>query len=73
MAATTYQSQLRLVQRTGVDLSTGEPIYKTKSFSNIRTEATAEQLYRTAQAIASLQEWILVKVERRDDVEINQA
>ncbi len=60
------RTQLRLIFKVGFDARTKKPILKRKTFSNIKTNATAEQLYRTAEAIASLQEHSLSEVERSD-------
>ncbi|WP_027408349.1 DUF1659 domain-containing protein [Anoxybacteroides tepidamans] len=63
--AITQQSQLRLVLQAGVD-ETGKPIYKRKSFNNVKVTATSEQLFTVAQALASLQTHPLVQIERND-------
>ncbi|MFA9559930.1 DUF1659 domain-containing protein [Evansella sp. AB-rgal1] len=42
----------------------GEPIFKTKSFQNIATRATGENLLQVAVALASLQKHELESVER---------
>lgn len=68
--ATMTNSQLRLIFHEGNDLETGDPIYKTKNFNNVKTNATADQLYEVAQALTSLQELSLSSVERRDNSEI---
>lgn len=68
--ATMTNSQLRLIFHEGNDLETGDPIYKTKSFNNVKTNATADQLFEVAQALTSLQELPLSSVERRDNSEI---
>ncbi|MGY0693870.1 DUF1659 domain-containing protein [Virgibacillus sp. FSP13] len=65
-----YDSSLRLVLDDGADVLTGKPIYKTKSFNNVKTAATADQLYAIAHAIAPLQERPLYNIERRDSSEI---
>ncbi|HLR09069.1 MAG TPA: DUF1659 domain-containing protein [Bacillota bacterium] len=65
-------SSLRLVLYDGDDIETGKPIYKTKSFSNVKTAATADQLYAIAQAVAELQERSLYNVERRDTADIRE-
>ena len=59
-------AQLRLVFYDGEDTMTGNPIYRTKSFSNVKSEATAEQLFAVAEAFESLQERPLYTIERRD-------
>ncbi|WP_106494690.1 DUF1659 domain-containing protein [Lentibacillus sp. Marseille-P4043] len=71
--AETYQSTLRLVLDDGADVLTGKPIYKTKSFNNVKTSATADQLFAIAEAVAGLQERPLYNIERRDSSEIRQA
>lgn len=63
-------SQLRLVFHDGEDVSTGKPIYKAKSFNNVKTTATAEALFEVANALSELQERSLYTIERRDYSEI---
>lgn len=63
--AVVQQSQLRLVFEAGVD-EAGKPVYKRKSFNNIKTGAAAEQLFTVSQALASLQTNPLVQIERSD-------
>jgi len=65
-------STLRLVLYDGDDVETGKPIYKTKSFNNVKTAATADQLYAIAEAVAVLQERPLYNVERRDTSDIRE-
>lgn len=66
-------SQLRLVLYDGENEETGKPVYKTKSFNNVKTDANAEQLYAVAEAFATLQERPLSKIERNDSSEIQEA
>lgn len=66
-------SQLRLVLYDGEDLLTGNPIYRMKSFNNVKPSATAKQLYDVAVAFSELQERELYTIERRDDSEITRA
>ncbi|SHF75432.1 DUF1659 domain-containing protein [Ornithinibacillus halophilus] len=66
-------STLRLVFNVGNDINTGEPIYKTKSFSKVKTDATADQLYAVATAFASLTDIPLYNIERRDNLDIREA
>lgn len=65
-------SQLRLVFYDGEDTSTGKPIYKSKSFNNVKTDASAEQLLAVAEAFTELQERSLNRVERNDSSEIQE-
>jgi hypothetical protein len=63
------ETKLRLVFEVGMDVD-GEPILKTKTFSNVKKEATADQLYQAAQAIYSLSNDILSRVERVDNSDL---
>ena len=58
-------SQLRLVFELGTDDS-GRLKFKNKNLNNIKTTATADQLFSVAQAIASLQVYPLAQIERND-------
>ncbi|MFE8699220.1 DUF1659 domain-containing protein [Cytobacillus sp. FJAT-54145] len=62
-------SKLRLVVETGMD-EKGQPIHKPKTYNNIRKDATADQLFQAANALASLCQHLLVGVERTDNFEI---
>lgn len=62
-------TKLRLVFVTGMDQE-GNPILKTKTFNNIKREATADQLYQVAQAISNLANDTLDLVQRADSSEI---
>ncbi|MFD1848731.1 DUF1659 domain-containing protein [Oceanobacillus bengalensis] len=64
------KSTLQLVLNDGTNMDTGEPVFKYKSFNNIKTTATADQLYAVATAFASLQERVLYNTIRKDDSEI---
>jgi hypothetical protein len=63
------ESKLRLVFEVGMDQD-GEPILQSKTFSNIKKEATADQLYQAAQAIFVLRNDILSRVERVDNSDL---
>ncbi|WP_053366353.1 DUF1659 domain-containing protein [Bacillus sp. FJAT-27245] len=62
-------SKLRLVFETGVN-EKGEPIFKSKTFNNLKTEATPAQMYLAASAIGALSADPLSVVERNDRTEI---
>jgi len=62
-------TRLALTFETGFNQK-GEPIYKTKSYNNIKIEATADQLMQGANALGSLTVHTLVNVERNDNSEI---
>ncbi|ALC90853.1 hypothetical protein AM500_14450 [Bacillus sp. FJAT-18017] len=63
------QSTLRLVFETGVDVK-GEPIFKSKTFTNLKKEATPDQMHQAAIALAALCVDPLTSVERNDRSEI---
>ncbi|WP_047983385.1 DUF1659 domain-containing protein [Ornithinibacillus californiensis] len=63
-------SQLRLILFDGNDPVSGDPVYKAKSFNNVKTDATADQLYAIANAFAGLQERSLFNIERKDSSDI---
>ncbi|SES88828.1 Protein of unknown function [Oceanobacillus limi] len=65
-------SQLRLVFYDGDDVLTGDPIYKNKSFNNVKTDATADQLYAVATVLSDLQERALFNIERKDSSDIRE-
>jgi len=63
-------STLRLVLYEGEDEETGNPMYKSKSFNNVKVSANADQLFVVAGAFTQLQELPLYSIERRDNSEI---
>ena len=66
-------SQLRLVFYDGEDDLTGNPVFKSKTFNNLKTYAEADQFLAVAEAFASLQERPLSRIERNDHTEIREA
>jgi hypothetical protein len=60
-----FDTVLRLTLDNGVN-GKGEQVFKRKAFSNVKTQATADQLLQAAQSIAGLQSKPLVDVERQD-------
>ncbi|OMP67880.1 DUF1659 domain-containing protein [Domibacillus epiphyticus] len=68
--ATLNKSTLRLVFDNGIDES-GKSVYKTKSYSNVNTAATADQLQAAAAAIATLSSMPLSSIELNDSSVIN--
>ena len=58
-------TKLRLVFEAGMD-DDGEPILRAKTFSNVKKEATVDQLFQAALAITVLCNDTLNKVERND-------
>lgn len=64
--ATMIQSRLQLYFEHGTDEDTGAVLTKTKSFNNIKTNATPEQLLEVAMVLAGLQQHPLYEVRRND-------
>ncbi|WP_163182705.1 DUF1659 domain-containing protein [Neobacillus sedimentimangrovi] len=62
-------TKLKMVFQTGID-DDGKPILRTKTFSNVRKEATADQLFQAANALAVLCNDPLNTLERTDSSEI---
>lgn len=67
--ASIKDSQLRIMLNAGTDAE-GNPIVKYKTFNNVKTSATADQLYNIVGAIAPLQQHGLGQVERNDSFTI---
>ena len=66
------KSTLQLVLQDGIDPESGSPIFKSKSFNNVKIDATADQLYTIAMALVELQERSLYNINRRDTSDIRE-
>ncbi|MFD1068225.1 DUF1659 domain-containing protein [Oceanobacillus locisalsi] len=64
------ESVLQLTLNEGTDPTSGEDVLKNKRFNNVKPEATAEQLFQTAHAFASVQQHNLYAITRRDASDI---
>ncbi|MBI0579855.1 DUF1659 domain-containing protein [Neobacillus cucumis] len=62
-------TKLRIVFETGVD-GEGNPILRSKTFSNVKKDATADQLYQAAQAIFVLCNDTLYRIEKNDSSDL---
>ncbi|PLR94111.1 DUF1659 domain-containing protein [Bacillus sp. T33-2] len=62
-------SSIRLLFETGMD-EKGEPIFKGKTYNNVKKEATPDQVQQAAQALAGLCGYPLSVVERTDNFDI---
>ncbi|MGI6574713.1 MAG: DUF1659 domain-containing protein [bacterium] len=58
-------SRLQLRFQTGVD-EEGKPIFRLKSYANVKPTAADEDLFLVGQTLAQLQENVLVDVFRHD-------
>lgn len=61
--------KLRIVFQDGLD-NEGSPIVKRKTLSRIRLAASADQLYNTAQAFASLTSYTYLEANRVETADI---
>lgn len=68
-AANLLESRIQLVYDYGVD-GNGKPVFKTKSYSNLKVSATADQIFNASQALASLSSVPLFAIERNDTTDI---
>lgn len=66
-------SQLRITFHEGEDSETGKPMLKTKAFTQVKIDASTDQLYAVAEAYASLQQHPIYNIERRDSFDIEEA
>lgn len=64
-------SQLKIVFDLGFD-EMDKPVHKSRTFNSIRRNATAAELYETAQAIASLSVYPIWAIERNDSFDISE-
>lgn len=62
-------SKLRLVFETGLN-GQGKPVYKSKTYSDVKQSATADQLFTVGQAIAGLSSYPLTELNRNDSFDI---
>lgn len=62
-------SKLRMLFEIGVD-DEGNPILRAKTFNNVKSASTTDQLFQAAQAISVLCNDTLNKVERNDTTTI---
>ncbi len=63
---------LRMQLQTGLD-GEGNPVYRTKSLSNVKTDALDQDIFDVAQALAQLQEYTLTAVLRMDSAVLEEA
>ena len=61
------QSGLRLKFDLGMDVLTGKTKVKSKTFSNVKHNASNEDVYEVANAIASLQKYDILEISKIDN------
>lgn len=62
-------TQMRLIFETGLN-EHGEPVLKSKNYNNVKKDATVDQVFQVAQALAGLSSYTLNSVERNDSFDI---
>lgn len=68
----TLETRLQLILEDGIDEISGEVIYKTKSFNNVKTSVTADALLLTTQALVPLQVKQLYMIKRNDSILVTE-
>lgn len=68
---TPLTSRLQLQLITG-STPEGKPIFRTRSYSNIKTDAENEDLFLTGQELADLQQHQLDTIKRLDEMELEE-
>ena len=69
--STLKDSSLRLVLQTGVDAQ-GNPVFKTRSYGNIKPSASDQDILSLAQQLAALQIHALEQVSRVNSFELTE-
>ncbi|HOA34878.1 MAG TPA: DUF1659 domain-containing protein [Bacillota bacterium] len=64
-------SRLQLRLRTGLTQD-GKPILRTRSYANLKSAASDEDLYQTGLELASMQVHALEIIRRVDEVELEE-
>lgn len=64
-------ARLQLRLNTGLD-ENFNPVYRTRSFSNVKTDADNTDLFELAQEIGTLQVHTIDSVRRLDEVELEE-
>ena len=60
-------SSLRLKLDCGVNELTGKTVVKSKTFSNVRPNASVEDVYQVAVALGSLQQYDVLEIAKIDN------
>ncbi|WP_221563786.1 DUF1659 domain-containing protein [Alkalihalobacillus sp. TS-13] len=63
-------TRLTITFDAGIDLE-GKPVYKRKSFTNVKSSATHDQLFAIVEALAPLQQYPINDVERTNSFDLS--
>lgn len=66
---TPTNSVLRIQLQTGVNTE-GDPVYRTRSFNNVKANAQDQNLFDVADVLTGLQQYTLVAVMRVDNAQL---
>ncbi|HBT20631.1 MAG TPA: hypothetical protein DEA47_04635 [Peptococcaceae bacterium] len=72
VSAVPQGSRLSLILQVGTD-ETGNPVYRTRSYSGVKPQATDQDVYDVAQMIVDLQQYPVAEILRVNDVELSEA
>ena len=67
---TPTNTTLRMVFQTGVN-DNGDPVYRRRSMTNIKHNATDQYIYNVAETLAGLQGYNLAEVTRADNAQLS--
>ena len=67
---TPTNSTLRMAFQTGVN-EKGDPVYRRRSMTNIKHNATDQNIYDVAEILADLQIYSLAEVNRADNAQLS--
>lgn len=67
--ANIVKTSFRVLYENGLNQK-GEPVYEAKSYNNVKTTSTDDQIHQAATALASLSNLPFYTVERDDKKEI---
>ena len=71
VTTTSLSSDLVLLMDAGIGVS-GKPLSKSRTFKNVKADASNEDLYEVAQALIDLQSRENNSIQRRDVVELEE-
>ncbi|NLZ54889.1 MAG: DUF1659 domain-containing protein [Thermoanaerobacteraceae bacterium] len=71
IVATPLNSSLRIIVETGVD-ENNKPIYRTRSYNNVKTDATDEDLMSVANQLADIQSHPVHAIRRTIESELTE-
>jgi hypothetical protein len=63
-------SSLVIIYDAGID-EDGEPIFKRRTFNNVKTSATHDELFSIVQALTPLQQYSVNRVERNNSFDLS--